>query len=196
MSVNNKITTKDLINLGIFTIFYFVMFFICGLLAYIPILAVILPFLLGIVGGIPFILLVSKTGKFGIVTLMGLLEGLLCFVVGQSWISIIFGFVFGLIADLIIKSGNYKRFKTIAIGYSVFNEWVIGSMLPMWIMRDTFFKMYRENGGTEQYINTMMKLTSNNMLIVVIILALIGGALGMFLGRAMLKKHFTRARII
>ncbi|MGL6200698.1 MAG: MptD family putative ECF transporter S component [Lachnospiraceae bacterium] len=191
-----KLNTKDLINIGIFTVLYFVMFFISGMLGYIPIFAVLLPLVLGILCGIPFTLFLTKTGKFGAVTIMGFLVSLLCFLVGQSWISIIFGVVFGFLADLIFKAGNYKSWKHTVLGYCVFTEWVIGSMLPMWIMRDAFFETYRtKGGGTEEYISALMNLTSNYMIPVVVLLGIVGGVLGAYLGRAVLKKHFKKAGI-
>ena len=65
-----KLNAKDFINIGIFTVIYFVMFFITGMLGYIPIFAVIIPLVLGILGGIPFMLFLTKTGKFGAATIM------------------------------------------------------------------------------------------------------------------------------
>ena len=193
---NQKLNTKDLINIGIFTVLYFVMFFITGMLGYIPIFVVLLPMVLGILCGIPFTLFLTKTGKFGAVTIMGFLVSLLCFLVGQSWISIIFGVVFGFLADLIFRAGNYKTWKHTVLGYCVFTEWVIGSMLPMWIMRDVFFETYRTQGGTEEYIGAVMNLTSTYMIPVVVLLGIAGGFLGAYLGRAVLKKHFKKAGIV
>lgn len=106
-----KLNAKDFINIGIFTVIYFVMFFITGMLGYIPIFAVIIPMVLGILGGIPFMLFLTKTGKFGAATIMGTLVSVLCFLMGQSWISIPFGIVLGFLADLIFKAGEYKSWK-------------------------------------------------------------------------------------
>ena len=177
-----KLNAKDFINIGIFTVIYFVMFFITGMLGYIPIFAVIIP--------------MTKTGKFGAATIMGTLVSVLCFLMGQSWISIPFGIVLGFLADLIFKAGEYKSWKHTVLGYCVFTEWVIGSMLPMWIMRDTFFEAYRSKGGTDEYINAVMGLTANWMLPVVIVLGLVGGVIGAYLGKAILKKHFVKAGIV
>ena len=179
-----KLNAKDFINIGIFTVIYFVMFFITGMMGYIPIFAVIIPLVLGILGGIPFMLFLTKTGKFGAATIMGTL------------ISIPFGIVFGFLADLIFKAGEYKSWKHTVLGYCVFTEWVIGSMLPMWIMRDTFFEAYRSRGGTDEYINAIMGLTANWMLPVVIVLGIVGGVIGAYLGKAILKKHFVKAGIV
>lgn len=188
-----KLGVKDFINVGLFSVIYFVMFTISGILGYIPLCVVILPLIAGVLGGIPFVLFTLKEQKFGAVTLMGMITGFLTFLVGQTWMSILFGLVFGFLGDLIMKSGNYKSWKKNVLGYSVFTLWTVGTMLPMWIMRETFFAGYRENGGTDAYIDAVMKLTPNYMILVVIITALVGGFLGALLGKAVLKKHFQRA---
>ena len=188
-----KLGVKDFINVGLFSVIYFVMFTISGILGYIPLCVVILPLIAGVLGGIPFVLFTLKEQKFGAVTLMGMITGFLTFLVGQTWMSILFGLVFGFLGDLIMKSENYKSWKKNVLGYSVFTLWTVGTMLPMWIMRETFFAGYRENGGTDTYIDAVMKLTPNYMILVVIITALVGGFLGASLGKAVLKKHFQRA---
>lgn len=191
-----KLNAKDFINIGVFSVLYFIMFFIAGMMGYIPIFSILIPLVLGILGGIPFVLFLTKTQKFGAVTIMGILVSALCFLMGQSWISVIFGIVFGLLADLILKAGEYKSAKHTVLGYCVFTEWVIGSMLPMWIMRDVFFESYLNNGGTEEYINAVMNLTADWMLPVVVLLGIVGGFVGGLLGKAVLKKHFVKAGIV
>ena len=190
-----KLSVKDLINVGIFSVIYFIMFTIAGILGYIPVFVVILPFIAGILGGIPFVLFVIKEQKFGAVTLMGLITGLLTFLVGQTWMSILFGLVFGFLGDSIMKSGNYKSWTKNILGYCVFTLWTIGTMLPMWIMRDTFFESYKENGGTDAYIEAVRAFTPNYMILVIIVLAILGGILGAWLGKIVLKKHFEKAGI-
>ena len=192
----NKLTVKDLISVGLFSVIYFIAFMISAMLGYIPICVIILPFLTGILGGIPFVLLALKQQKFGAVTLLGLIAGLLTFLMGQTWMSVPFGLVFGLIADIIMKSGNYKVWKKNLIAYSIFTVWTVGTMLPMWIMRNSYFDAYRNNGGTDAYIDAVMNLTPNYMLAVIIVLALVGGFLGGMLGKGVLKKHFKKAGIV
>ena len=191
-----KLNVKDLISVGLFSVIYFIGFMISGILGYIPICVVILPFLTGIFGGIPFVLLAIKQQKFGAVTLLGLIAGLLSFLIGQTWMSILFGLGFGLIADFIMKSGEFKSWGKNLIAYSVFSLWTIGTMLPMWIMRDSYFEASLSNGATEAYIDAVMKLTPTYMIAVIAVLALVGGFLGACLGKAVLKKHFKKAGIV
>lgn len=53
----------------------------------------------------------SKIQKFGMVSLTGLICGILMLLTGMGYWSIITGFVFGVLADLILKSGDYKSAK-------------------------------------------------------------------------------------
>ena len=191
-----KLSVKDLISIGLFSVIYFIGFMIAGMLGYIPICVVFLPFIAGVLGGIPFVLLALRVQKFGAVTLLGLLVGLLSFIMGQTWMSIPFGLVFGLVADFIMKSGSYRTWSKNLLSYSVFSLWTIGTMLPMWIMRDSYFASYANNGATDAYIEAVMKLTPTYMIAVVALLGLVGGFLGAMLGKAVLKKHFKKAGIV
>ena len=191
-----KLTVKDLINVGIFSVIYFIAFMIAGMLGYIPICVILLPFIAGVLGGIPFTLFVIKSQKFGAVTLMGTIVGLLTFLMGQTWMSIPFGLVFGLIADFMMKSADYKNTKKNITAYAVYTLWTIGTMLPMWIMRAEFFESYRNNGGTDAYIDAVMKLTPSYMIIVIAALGIVGALLGGLLGKRVLKKHFVKAGIV
>ena len=83
--MNNKLGAKDLINVGIFTAIYFVIFFACGMLGYIPIFMAALPLLIAVVGGIPFMLYLTKVNKFGMVTITGIIVSLLMFATGHGW---------------------------------------------------------------------------------------------------------------
>ncbi|WP_152803254.1 MptD family putative ECF transporter S component [Alkalibaculum sporogenes] len=58
----------------------------------VQICVVVIPFVLGVLTAIPFILFVTKTKKFGMVTLKGTLLGMICFLMGQSWKKTIISF--------------------------------------------------------------------------------------------------------
>ena len=56
----NKLQAKDLINVGIFTAIYFVLFFAGMMLGYIPIFIPLLGLVCPIICGIPFMLYLTK----------------------------------------------------------------------------------------------------------------------------------------
>ena len=58
--MSNKLTVKDLINVGVFSALYIVLFFVTSFLGYIPILMLLLPVVCAVVVGIPFMLFLSR----------------------------------------------------------------------------------------------------------------------------------------
>lgn len=192
--MDNKINVKDLVSIGIFTVIYFIMFFISGMMGYVPILAVTLPLQLGILTGIPFILFATKIEKFGMVTIMAILIGAMSFLMGRGWMAFAAVALCGVIADFVFLSGAYKSWNKLVIGFCIFNMWIIGAMLPMWLMREEYFSA-QEAVASQEYIDAVNALLPDWMLPGVIVLAIVGGIIGAYIGRATLKKHFRRAGI-
>ena len=60
---SNKLQPKDLINVGIFTAIYFIIFFAGMMLGYIPIFIPLLGLVCPILCGIPFMLYLTKVKK-------------------------------------------------------------------------------------------------------------------------------------
>lgn len=59
----------------------------------------------------PFHAVPDKSEKFGMVTIMGILSGLLMGLTGMGFWGVPMGLIFGLLGDLILKSGGYKSAK-------------------------------------------------------------------------------------
>jgi energy-coupling factor transport system substrate-specific component len=188
-----KLQTKDFITVGIFTAIYFVIFFALGMLGYIPILFVLMPLLLPIICGIPFMLFLTKVKAFGMVTIMGTILGALMLITGHTFVPLIVGFSVGLLSDLIFMLGNYQSKKLSVIGYTVFSFWILGMLLPFFIMKDSFERMMLDSMGVE-YTNAVFNLF-DKVAWTFPIMVIIGGLIGAFLGLSMLKKHFKKAGI-
>lgn len=193
--MGNKLNAKDLINIGIFTAIYFVLFFATGMTGYIPVMLIFLPLLCPFITGIPFMLFLTKVKTFGMVTIMGTILGLLMFVSGHPWPILVLGAICGFLGDLILKSGGYKGWKTSVIGYVVFSEWIIGAMIPLFFMRDIYFAEMRSGYG-DTYTDTVIALTPTWVFGVMILMIVVGAIAGAYLGRSVLKKHFKRAGIV
>lgn len=192
--MENKLKAKDLINVGIFTAIYFVLFFATGMIGYIPIMLVFLPLLCPLITGIPFMLFLTKVKTFGMITIMGTILGILMFITGHTWTILVSGALCGLCGDLILKSGGYKGWRTSVAGYVVFSEWIAGAMIPLFFMRDIYFAQIRSGYG-DTYADSLLAYTPDWVFAVMIVMVVIGATAGAFLGRAVLKKHFKRAGI-
>lgn len=191
----NKLTSKDLVTVGIYTAIYFVSMIVVGFLAFIPVFIPLMAILVPILGGIPFMLFLSKTEKFGMITLLSAINGILMFVMGMGIYVAITGLVFGLLADLVVKSGHYESSKKALLGYCVFSLWLFGNFIPFYIGREAQIAMLAEGYGQEyaNALNTVMPINMAPVLFVAcVVFALVGGVIG----KAACKKHFERAGII
>lgn len=195
MKNKTKMNAKDLINVGIYTAMYLVVFFVVGALNAIPVLYPISYFYLPIVTGIPFMLFITKITKFGMVTIMSCILGIFWFLMGYTWLAPLVYIVTGIIADLILKSGNYKNIKSIIFGYWMFSLGSIGCQMPMWILTDTYMADVRKQMG-DTYTDKLIMYMPWWIGIVAIGVLFIGAVIGVLLGKKMLKKHFKKAGII
>ncbi|MBA4699782.1 MAG: MptD family putative ECF transporter S component [Ruminococcus sp.] len=193
--MKQRIQAKDLINVGIFTAIMFVVCMGVAMLGYIPIFIPLLSVLVPLVGGIPFMLFLTKVKKFGMVTIMSILIGILIGLMGMGVWVIVIAPVSGILADFIFKSGGYASAKKSILGYGVFSIWVIGNFIPIVVTRDNYFDMLISGYGRE-YAETLMRYIPDWSLIPLLAACFISGLLGAILGRALLKKHFERAGIV
>lgn len=192
-----KLTGKDLINIGIFSAIYFVLSFIGMVLAIIPIMWILMPGVIAILAGIPFMLLCVKVQKPGVPLLMGIITGILYFITGQFTVVILITFVIScLLAELLRFLTHYRDFKGNAIAFILFSYGMVGSPLPIWLFKDNFFMQISEQGMPETYVSTLEMLSSVPMLIVMLILPIVGGLIGVMIARAMFRKHFQKAGMI
>ncbi len=194
-SKSTKLQAKDLINVGIFTAIYFAIFFAGMMLGYIPIFIPLLGLVCPILCGIPFMLYITKVKRFGMVTLTGVILGLLNLIMGSGIMLLVFGAVFGVLGDLILRAGNYHSWKCSLLGSGVFSLWIMGYVSRMFLTRDDFFSSLVSSYGQE-YVDTLMSYTPNWMFPVLFVLTFIGGILGALLGKAVIKKHFQKAGIV
>lgn len=194
MNNSKRMQAKDLINVGIFTAIYFVIFFAGMMLGYIPIFIPLLGLVCPILCGIPFMLYLTKVKKFGMVTLTGIILGLLNVLIGAGVLVLIFGVVFGVLGDLVLKAGKYQSWKFTLLGNGVFSLWIMGYVSRMFLTRTEFFAFLESNYGAE-YTAALASYTPTWTFPVLFVVTFIGGILGALLGKAVLKKHFEKAGI-
>lgn len=191
----NKLTGKDLINVGIYTAMTIVVFFAFGLLTTIPVMYPILLFVLPFVCGIPMMLYYTKIKKFGMLTITGLICGIFFFFIGYTWLAIVFWTAGGLAADLVLRIGKYQGGKIAILSYGVFCLGMIGWPAPLWLAGEAYWDNIRTSMGA-QFANTLQSLMPSWMGFVALAVLFIGGICGALVGRKMLKKHFQRAGIV
>lgn len=192
-----KLTGKDLIHIGIFSAVYFVLSFVGMFLGIIPILWILMPGVVALIAGIPFLLLSAKVQKPGASLLMGLVTALLYYVTGQFTIVILTTFAAGsLLSELARRLTKYGSFRGNTLAFILFSYGMTGSPLPIWLFRDKFLAQISDQGIPDQYIERLNAAATTSMLLVLLLSPVVGGLIGAFIARRIFKKHFVKAGMI
>ena len=106
-------TGKDIITVGIFSAIYFVINFAFMLLSGLhPLLWILMPGLIAVFAGIPFLMMCAKVPKTGAVVLMGFITALIYFVTGQFTVVILIAFAVSCaLAEFIRVRSHYRSFR-------------------------------------------------------------------------------------
>ena len=90
---SSRLEGKDLITIGIYTVIYVVIVMLVAMLGFIPIFIPLMAVLCPLIGGIPYMLYVTKAKKFGMTAIMGFLIGLIMVFFGNGYLTMVTGLV-------------------------------------------------------------------------------------------------------
>lgn len=191
-----KLRIKDLVTIGVFTVIYFVLFFVAGMVGIVPILYLAYPTLAGIITGIVAMLFMAKVQKPWGLFLLGLICSLIVIAMGNTYIIVIHAVISMVIAELLRKKGEYKSFKNNMLSFAIFNTWICGFLMQILLAKDKVIELAETRGMGHDYIMKLITLLNFHSMILVYIGAIVGGILGAYIGKVFLKKHFEKAGIV
>lgn len=192
---NKKLKVKDLVSIGVFAVIYFVLLYGVGMMGMIPILFLIYPTVLAIVAGTVVMLFMTKVQKPWALFIFGMIAPLLMFAMGHTYVLLVLSLIIMIIAELIRKIGNYNSFKYNMLSYAVFSTWICSSLMQMLLLKEKYLEMTLGMMGQE-YADALEKLITYPHMALVALGAFLGGIIGAYIGKALLKKHFEKAGIV
>lgn len=194
-----KLNMKDIITIGVYSALYFA-FVGIGTLIGVVILhsgnMLLAPIVTALIAGTVYFLLVNKIQKFGAIFSIGIVMSVFFFLSGHYILSFFPSLLFGLLADLIAKIGEYQNKNLNLFSYIVFSYGNLGPIILMWFAKEQYIARLIEKGKDMTYINNVMVEFSlenvSHLAIGIFITALIGGLFGQYL----ISKHFKKAGMI
>ncbi len=195
--MNKNLKIKDLVIIGVFFVMYMVVHFGVGfaMRVALPILFLVYPAVAGIITGPIVILFMQKVHKPWALLIFGMLEPLLLFAMGHTYVLPLVSLIFVGLAEFVFRKGGFKSFKHMAIANGFLACWISGSLMQILIVHDKYLKLASGMGMSNEYINALEKLISWPSMGLVIVGAFAGGIIGALIGKKMLKKHFEKAGI-
>lgn len=191
-----KLKIKDLVTIGVFTVIYFVLMFLSGMIGIVPILYLAYPAVAGIITGIVIMLFMAKVQKPWGLFILGLICSFIVIAMGNTYIILIHAVISMVIAEFVRKIGGYKSFKYNMLSFTIFNTWICGFLMQILLAKDKVIEMAETRGMGYDYIMKLIALLNFRNMIFVYIGAIVGGIIGAYIGKVFLKKHFEKAGII
>ncbi|QTJ36371.1 MptD family putative ECF transporter S component [Dolosigranulum pigrum] len=191
---NKKLKVKDLVSIGVFGVIYFALMFGVGMMGLIPILFLIYPTVLGIIAGTVVMLFMAKVQKPWALFIFGMISPLVMFAMGHTYVLPLFSLIVMMVAELIRKIGNYNSFKYNMLSYAVFCTWICGSLMQMLLAKEKYIELFMMMG--KDYVDALENLITYPHMALVALGAFLGGIIGAYIGKALLKKHFEKAGIV
>jgi len=189
-----KLKAKDLIYAGAFAALYLIlMVVLVTMMGMIPITYILRPLVVGIVCAPVYMLYISKVKKFGAILILGVLFGVVT--MNHTIFSLVTAIIFGIIAELICKSGNYESKQKMKMSFWIFNLNMIGPYLILVYAKPQYLAMTESFAGAE-YAQAMDAITPSWIILVLAALAVIGGMIGTALSDKLMKKHFEKAGLV
>jgi energy-coupling factor transport system substrate-specific component len=189
-----QFSARDLLNVAIFAVIYFVIVFAIAMLGIVSPLVMLLTLPLApIAAGIPYLLFLTRVRHAGMVTLFGIVVGLLYLMMGHPWQSTLTTIGLSVLAELVLWLGQYRSKWSAIWAYTVFSAWFIGPWIPLFIDRDAYLRA--ESAGTmgADYMAAFADVVTVPAVLVMVAATIVCGFLGALLGTAVLRKHFVRA---
>ncbi|QPK80681.1 MptD family putative ECF transporter S component [Schaalia sp. ZJ405] len=193
---DSRLTTRDLINGGIFSALYFVITFATGMIGFAgPQFMFVGWFVGALANGIVLALYVARTPKIGALTLLGGVNGLAFMLTGHYFWTLLGCLVLGFIADLIINKTTLPVNWAFPIAYALLCTWITMPFMPLIIDTASYYGDIAAQMG-QQYADAMAQIFQPWTIGVLAIGALVVGFISGVVGVRVSRKHFESAGLL
>ena len=155
-----KKSSKHAITAGVLITIYRVTYLVIGAISMpIPILFLLMPMMVALFAAPTYHMLLAKTKSATAILIAAVLPSILLIATGHIPIAPLVSIPAGLLASWVAKTGNYEDFKKNAISHLFFSLNLFGGFLPIWVMREAFFRSVQHGGLDQSFCDTVRAFT-------------------------------------
>lgn len=192
-----KKSSKNAVTAGVLITLYMVTYAVIGAVSMpIPILFLLMPMVVALCAAPTYHMLLAKTKSGMAIFVAAVLPSILLIATGHIPIAPAVAVPAGIAALLIARSGGYENFRKNSISHMLFSLNLFGGFIPIWVMREAFFKQVIDGGLTQGFCDTVRAWTPMWMLPVMIIGTFIFSIIGSYVTKNVLKKKLESAGIL
>lgn len=190
----NAWKTSDFVLIGILSALYGVLVLGIGALTVLlsPAMHALSPALIGVLFGTVFLFVVKKIPKFGAITLFAAIStALFAGFSGMMYVPFVGSVTaVALAVDLAVRALG-QRIPVLAAGYGLIQaSYVFGGAIPMLFFLEQNIQRWQEMGMDMQTIQHFVEHSTGVFLAAGMGIAFMGGFIGVYIGKRILKKHF------
>ena len=195
--MKTKFTSKDLINIGVFSAVYLLVILLISGIVITPILQILMMPLMALFTGPVYLLYLAKVGKFGAITITGLLgSSLVGLLVYGNVYCFLVNMLFFIAGDFIASLGKYKNNKLNNLSFLVVSFWTIGEAGLPWVAGQFFYDLSIKGGYTVEWADGVKALSTPLNLVLMILAVVVCAFVSILFSNSLFKKHFKKAGII
>lgn len=189
-----RLKIQHLIATGIYTALYFILMALCLLVLRFTIPGfhnLLLPGVTALFTGLIYLILIAKVQRFGAISIMGSVIGLLFLMTGHFPLAFLPNIIAAVLADFIqFKTRLPIKVRT-KLSYTVFSYGLVGPLLPLWFMRQAYIDALLARGKDQKYIHFVFEHVTQRMFIVSLLAIFIGSIVGILIAFRLYQKHFA-----
>lgn len=194
---SQRLTVTDFMTIGIFFVVNMVAGIAIAFIGITPITYIMITSVQAIILGIPMMLFLAKVHKPGMVFIFLILGGLASLLLGLGIWALLFSLIMAVIAEFILRSGNYQSSLHSIFAYACMAIVPTASYIPLFFTTQQYFENsdIRAKYGAS-FADGLTSIGQMTWLFaIIVVVTLICGIIGGFLGRRIFTKHFERAGI-
>lgn len=191
----NSNVLRGLIRIGIFSALWVVAsFLIACTIGFLPPILIVMPCVLGIVGGIIYMAMFSKLEIKGGIVISSALLGICLFTMAPYGMMFFCTLAGGIIGEVLMSVIGKDKFIGKAIGSSMaLLGLAFGEYIPFICMREAYTALYADSSfGTGPILDKVMNAVNVPVMIILLIATVICTFLGCCIGDNIVKKHLKK----
>lgn len=191
----NSNVLKGLIRIGIFSALWVVVaFLIACTIGFFPPVLIVMPCILGIVGGMIYMAMFSKLEIRGGIAISSALLGICLFTMAPYGMMFFCTLAGGIIGEVLMAAIGKNQFIGKAVGSSMaLLGLAFGEYIPFICMKEAYTALYTDNSfGTGPILDKVMNAVNVPVMIILLIATVLCTFLGCWIGDKIVKKHFKK----
>lgn len=191
----NSMVLKGLIRIGIFSALWVVIaFLIACTIGFFPPILIVMPCILGIVGGMIYMVMFSKLEIKGGIAISSALLGICLFTMAPYGMMFFCTLAGGIIGEVLMAVMGKDKFIAKATGSSMaLLGLAFGEYIPFICMKEAYTALYVDNSfGTGPILEKVMNAVNVPVMLVLLIVTVLCTFLGCAIGNKIVKRHFKK----